>query len=93
MSLIFEWDEGKASENVRKHGVAFAEAVTVFGDTFSVTIYDPDHSEDEDRFITIGISARLRHLVVVHSERGDNVRIISARKATRQERESYEKGG
>jgi len=93
MSLTFEWDQEKASENVRKHDVEFAEAETVFGDVSSRTIYDPDHSEDEDRFITIGMSARLRFLVVVHSERGDNIRIISARKATRRERESYEKGG
>jgi hypothetical protein len=93
MSLIFEWDEDKTSENLRKHGVEFAEAVTVFGDVHSVTIHDPDHSGDEDRFITLGISTRLRLLVVVHSERGDNIRIISARKATPRERESYEKGG
>ncbi len=88
--LIFEWDERKAKQNIRKHGVSFEEAATVFGDQFSITIYDPLHSEDEDRFVILGMSSKNRLLVVVHTERGDKIRIISARKATKKERKQYE---
>lgn len=91
MSLKFEWDKKKAIENYKKHGVTFEEAATAFGDPLSVTIYDPDHSEDEDRFILIG-KTRVRKLVVVaHTDRNDTIRIISARKASRREGANYEK--
>ncbi len=90
MSLSFEWDAQKASANQRKHGVSFEEAATAFGDPLSVTIPDPDHSEDEDRFILLGSTYRGRMVVVVHTDRGDNIRIISARRATRTERRQYE---
>ena len=90
MSLSFEWDGEKARSNERKHGVSFDEAATAFGDPLSVTIPDPDHSEDEDRFILMGSTYLGRVLVVVHTDRGDNIRIISARRATRVERRQYE---
>lgn len=92
MALTFEWDEGKARRNADKHGVSFAEASTVFGDPLSLTIADPDHSADEDRYIILGVSSLGRLLVVAHTERGDNIRIISARRATRGERQAYEQG-
>ena len=84
--LVFEWDPEKAKENIETHGISFDEASTAFGDTLSLTMYDPLHSEQEDRFILIGNSHKNRLLVVVHIERGQNVRIISARKATKKER-------
>ena len=90
MPLSFEWDEKKATSNSRKHGVSFAEAATVFADPFSLTIRDPAHSQEEDRFATLGTSHRGKLLVVVHTERGDNIRIISARPASRRERRTYE---
>ena len=90
MSLSFEWDQEKDRANERKHGVSFAEASTVFGDPLSVTIPDPDHSDVEDRYILMGSTFRDKLLVVVHTERGDNIRIISARLATRSERRAYE---
>jgi uncharacterized DUF497 family protein len=90
MALVFEWDEGKARENVRKHGVSFDEARTVFGDALSWTIPDPMHSHEEARFLTIGFSAQGRTLVVAHTDRGQNLRLISARLATRKERHDYE---
>jgi uncharacterized protein len=90
MSLEFEWDNRKASRNIKKHGVSFEEATTVFGDTLSRTIPDPLHSEDEDRFVIIGGSVRRRLLVVVFTERQEKIRIISARLATRRERKDYE---
>ena len=89
--LIFEWDERKAKQNIRKHGVSFEEAATVFGDQFSITIYDPLHSEDEDRFVILGMSSKNQLLVVVHTERGDKIRIISARKAIKNEKQVYQK--
>ena len=92
MSLEFEWAEAKATRNVNKHGVSFEEASSVFGDPLAVTIPDPLHSEEEDRFITLGESHRRRLLVVVSTERGDRIRIISARVATRRERRTYEEG-
>lgn len=90
MALIFEWDPKKARSNARKHGVPFAEAATVFGDPLSITIPDPLHPEQEERFVIIGKSHRGRTLVVVHAERGDRIRIISARSASRGERREYE---
>jgi len=92
MALIFEWDDGKARQNINKHGVSFGEATTVFGDPLSLTIVDPSHSDHEERSIIIGESIRSRPLVVVHTERGDNIRIISARGATSRERRTYEEG-
>jgi uncharacterized DUF497 family protein len=89
--MRFEWDRRKAIANLRKHGLTFDEATTVFGDTLSVTILDPDHSVEEDRFITIGLSACSRMIVVVHVDDGDTVRIVSARLATPRERRRYEK--
>ncbi len=88
--MEFEWDEDKAARNLNKHKVAFDEAATVFGDLLSVTFLDPDHSVTEDRYITIGTSDRGRVLVVAHTDRDDRTRIISARKATRRERKTYE---
>ena len=92
MALIFEWDNRKARQNLKKHGVSFEEAATVFGDPLSLTIIDPSHPDHEERFIIIGESIQRRLLVVVHTERGDNIRIISARAATPRERRAYEKG-
>jgi len=90
MSLTFEWDENKAKPNVIKHGVTFEEASTVFQDQLSLTIPDPAHSQLEPRSIIIGMSQSGKLLVVVHTERGDNIRIISARRVTRRERKNYE---
>lgn len=90
MGLLFEWDNKKARQNLKKHGVSFEEAATVFGDPLSLTIDNQFHSEEEERFVTIGESNRRRLLVVVYTERGDNIRIISARVATPRERRSYE---
>jgi uncharacterized DUF497 family protein len=90
--MEFEWDDAKAESNERKHGVAFSEALTVFGDPLSVTGYDPRHADDEDRFLTMGVSVDGRLLVVSHTDRGDTVRVISAREATRRERKDYEDG-
>lgn len=88
--LIFEWDPKKAKTNLEKHGVSFAEASTAFKDPLSLTIDDPLHSNDEERFILIGISYNNRMLVIVHTEIRGNIRIISARKATKKERNYYE---
>lgn len=88
--MIFEWDEEKAETNFKKHKVRFAEAEGVFYDPLSVTIPDPDHSIDENRFIDIGTSEDNRLLIVVYAERKDRIRIISARKATKTERKKYE---
>lgn len=88
--MQFEWDPEKAKRNLKKHGVSFDEAVTVFYDPLSVTFDDPDHSLSENRLVTIGYSARGRLLVVSHTERGIAVRIISARLARRHERRRHE---
>jgi uncharacterized DUF497 family protein len=88
--LNFEWDATKSKTNAAKHSVTFEEATTVFGDPRSKTIHDPDHSQTEDRYIVIGRSHQQRILIVVHTERGDNIRIISARLANRRERRDYE---
>lgn len=90
MALEFEWDPAKAEANLKDHGVSFDEATTVFRDTLSITISDPDHSDSEDRFIDIGMSHRMQLLVVSYTERQDKIRIISARPPTRAERKSYE---
>ncbi len=88
--IQFEWDPAKAKMNLRKHGVAFREATTVLRDPLGITIFDPDHSDEEDRFITFGFSAASRLLMVAHTERDERIRIISARRLTRAERETYE---
>ena len=93
MKLNFEWDEKKAKANLKKHRVSFDEATTIFIDPFSITISDPDHSVDEQRYIDLGSSDKGRVLVVVYTERGSNIRIISCRKATSSERKLYEEGG
>jgi hypothetical protein len=90
MSLNFEWDAKKARSNAKKHGISFLEASTVFGDPNSLTIADPLHSADEQRFVTIARSQHRKILVVVSTERGANLRIISARPASRRERKQYE---
>jgi uncharacterized DUF497 family protein len=89
--MRFEWDPQKAKLNLKKHGVSFDEAVTVFYDPLSATFDDPDHSDEEQRYITIGFSSQGRFLVVGHTERGEIVRIISARRATTYERKKHEK--
>ena len=90
-SIHFDWDERKAVANESKHGVSFAEAKSVFVDDHAKLISDPDHSEDEDRFVLLGLSGALRLLLVCHCYRGDGnvIRIISARKATAKESRSY----
>jgi uncharacterized DUF497 family protein len=90
--MKFEWNAAKAARNLAKHGVAFSEAATVFGDPLALTFYDPDHAGTEDRFVTFGQSAQGRLLVVAHTDREDRFRIISARRATRGERRIYEEG-
>jgi len=89
--MNFVWDENKAEINLRKHGVSFLEASTVFEDYDALQIYDPDHSEEEDRFIMLGMSSALRILVVCHCyrENDEQIRIISARKATKKETDTY----
>lgn len=91
--MRFEWHRAKAEENLRKHGVSFDEAVTVFYDALSATFDDEEHSVDEARLITVGYSARGRLLVLAHTERGARVRIISARRATARERNRHETQG
>jgi uncharacterized DUF497 family protein len=91
VTLRVEWDERKAAQNLAKHGVSFDEAATVFGDDEALLSSDPDHSDDEDRFILLGMSTRPRILVVVHCLRheGNVLRIISARRGTRREQQQY----
>ncbi len=90
MALRFEWDPRKAATNLAKHRVSFPEALTAFADPWSVTILDPYHSRTESRFLLVGITHRYRLVVVAHTERGDTIRLISARLATRRERATYE---
>ncbi len=90
MPLNFEWDAEKAEANLKRHSISFEECTTIFSDPLSVTISDPDHSIGENRYIDIGHSARGRILLVVYTEREDNIRIISCREATRRERGYYE---
>jgi len=85
-----EWDPRKAESNLRKHRVSFAEAATVLRDPLSATVPDPDHSSEEERYLTVGRSLRRRLLIVSHTERGDRTRIISARELTHAEKEAYE---
>ena len=92
MGYNFEWDSKKAEANRKKHGVSFEEAASVFFDPLAYTFDDPDHSVGERRFLTFGLSQTGRLLVVVHSESGRSIRIISARRATRNERGIYEQG-
>ena len=89
--IRFEWDEKKHTLNNRRHGVSFNEAQTIFADENGLLLDDPDHSDEEDRFILLGLSSRLRLLVVSHTYRKDDavIRIISARKATRSEQKHY----
>ena len=88
--MDFEWDRRKAEGNRRKHGVTFAEAMTVFDDRYAQTIDDPDHSDEELRWLTLGRSRLGRILIVAHTYRGDRTRIINARKATPTEQRTYE---
>jgi uncharacterized DUF497 family protein len=90
--VILEWDPDKAASNLTKHGVDFHEAATVLDDPLSTTFPDPDHSVDEQRYLTIGSSPSGRILVVAHTDRGEAVRLISARPATPSERKFYEQG-
>jgi uncharacterized DUF497 family protein len=88
--VIFRWDVRKAASNLKKHGIDFREAATIFDDPLSMTFPDPDHSESEQRFLTIGQTVRGSMLVVAHTEDSDTIRIISARQATRREQSFYE---
>ena len=90
MAISFEWDDKKAKSNFIKHNISFEEASTAFGDDSSITIEDPLHSENENRLILIGKSIKFKTLVVVHIEKTDSIRIISARKATKKEYKFYE---
>jgi uncharacterized protein len=90
--MNFEWDENKEAANQSKHRVSFEEAKTVFEDPLYVDFYDPDHSDEEDRYIIVGESRRGRLLIVSYTERDDAIRLISAREVTRREREVYEEG-
>ena len=90
MTTTFEWDDDKSRLNARKHGSSFEEGKTVFNDPFAITIGDPDHSDDESRYIDIGISCKGKLLVVWYTDRNENIRLIGCRKATRSERKAYE---
>ena len=90
MALRFEWDPDKAAMNLRKHRVGFEEASTVVGAPLSITISDPEHGEGEFRYVLIGQSQHRRVLVVCHTERGDSIRIVSARRASRREKNEHE---
>jgi len=90
--MKFEWDPKKATANVKKHGVTFQEAATIFGDPLAITFDDPDHSMSENRYITFGLSLQKRLIIVSHTERVDRTRIINARLMDRKERRIYEEG-
>jgi len=90
--MEFEWNTRKTEINLKKHGVSFTEAGTIFGDELAMTATDLDHSDDEDRYLTMGYSEEGRLLIVSHTDRGNVVRIISAREASRAERKDYEDG-
>lgn len=90
--MSFEWSDSKAAANFSKHGVSFEEAKAVFDDPLYVDFYDPDHSEDEERYLIVGESNRGRLLIVSYTERGNSIRLISAREVTRAERNAYEEG-
>ncbi len=88
--MNLEWDQRKAKSNLRKHGVSFHEGASVLADPLSITYHDPDHSVPEQRFVTVGLSQAGRVLVVAHTDRGENIRIISARRTTKREQRYYE---
>ena len=88
----FEWSASKAASNLKKHGISFEEATTVFGDPLSYTFADPDHSDDESRFLLVGYSMAGKLLTVSYTERRSGIRVISARKLTKRERKFYEGG-
>lgn len=90
--MKFDWDPVKAADNVANHQVSFEEAQTIFGDPLATTTADPDHSIDEERFLTTGLSIQRRLLIVWHTEEGDIIRIIGAREVTPHERRTYESG-
>ena len=90
--MEFEWDENKAKQNLSKHGVSCEEAKTIFDDPLYVDFYDPDHSENEELYLIVGQSNRGRILILSYTERGNNIRLISAREVTQQERKAYEQG-
>ena len=90
--MNFEWDEAKADANLANHGVSFEEAKTVFDDPLYIDFYDPDHSDDEHRYIIIGESQQRRLLMVSYSERTNSIRLISSREVTPRERRAYEEG-
>lgn len=87
--MQFEWDSVKAATNLKKHGVDFFEAISIFGDPFEITISDPDHSEDESRFLSLGMSRANRLILVAYTEREGRIRVIHAREAAREEWETY----
>ena len=89
--MEFEWDPRKAQANFAKHGITFSEAATIFGDPLAVTYFDPDHSSEEDRYLTFGATTKGDFVVVVHTERGDTTRLITARRMTSRERNQYER--
>jgi len=91
--MIFEWDDAKAALNIEKHGISFYEAASVFADRKGILLPDVEHSQDEDRFLLIGVTGERKLLTVVHVDRTDVLRIISARPATRRERSDYEQSG
>ena len=93
MSHSFEWDPEKAKKNIRKHEVDFEEASSVFDDPMFITVLDEEHSDDEERYITIGLSNKNRLLLIAHTERNDVIRIISVRKVTKNEEKFYEEAG
>jgi uncharacterized DUF497 family protein len=86
----FDWDPEKAAISLKKHGVSFSEAATVFSDPLSITVHDPDHSTEEERYLIVGVSNRSRLLIISFMERGESIRVISARELTRAERKQYE---
>ncbi|MEL4895402.1 BrnT family toxin [Crocosphaera sp. Alani8] len=90
--MQFEWDENKAKQNLSKHGVSFEEAKTIFDDPLYVDFYDPDHSDNEERYLMVGQSNRGRILILSYTERGNRIRLISAREVTPNERKTYEQG-
>jgi uncharacterized protein len=92
VKLTFEWNPEKAESNAQKHGVSFEEAMTAFADLLSITIPDPDHSRGEQRYVLLGMSYQGRLIVVSHTERGETIRIITARRADRREKRMYEEG-
>jgi len=92
MEIEFEWDPEKENKNIQKHGVSFHEGATVFGDPFSWTFPDPDHSVNECRYLTFGVSSGGKTLMVSHTDRGKKIRLINARKTTSHERRYYEDG-